>query len=137
MDLIKEYNINENFFHPENNIKTSIYIKKPRMHWNELINEFDSKLIVTETFELTDDLIKELNNSLINFPLIFSQTFNHIFQDIEKNSKDKRKVLRTMKTVKLKKGKENSSTYLRKNLKVLVRKPTLIGKSKTININDD
>ena len=137
LDLIKEYNINENFFHPENNIKTSIYIKKPRMHWNELINEFDSKLIVTETFELTDDLIKELNNSLINFPLIFSQTFNHIFQDIEKNSKDKRKVLRTMKTVKLKKGKENSSTYLRKNLKVLIRKPTLIGKSKTININDD
>ena len=42
-----------------------------------------------------------------------------------------------MKTVKLKKGKENSSTYLRKNLKVLIRKPTLIGKSKTININDD
>ena len=42
-----------------------------------------------------------------------------------------------MKTVKIKKMKENSSTHLRKNLKVLTRKPTLINKAKTINIDDE
>ena len=137
LEFIKEYNINDNFFHPENNRKTSIYIKKPRMHWNDLIDNFESKEIITETFELTDNLIEELNNSLTDFPLIFSQTFNNIFPEIEQTSKHKRSKLRTMKTVKIKKMKENSSTHLRKNLKVLTRKPTLINKAKTINIDDE
>ena len=137
LDLIKEYNINDNFFHPENNKKTSIYIKKPRMHWNDLVSNIDSKEIITETFELTDDLIEELNNSLSDFPLIFSKSFNHIFQDIERTSKHKRIQLRTMKTVKLKKVKDSSSTQIRKNLKLITRKPTLINKAKTINIDDE
>jgi hypothetical protein len=107
------------------------------MHWNDLVSNIDSKEIITETFELTDDLIEELNNSLSDFPLIFSKTFNHIFQDIERSSKHKRTQLRTMKTVKLKKVKDSSSTQIRKNLKIIARKPTLINKAKTINIDDD
>ncbi len=138
LDLLNGYNINENFFHPEKNIKTSIYIKNARIHWNEFSksNTLKAKQISTETYNLDYDLIESLIDNPLNcFPLNFSINFNSVLQKISQRKKIHLRTMKSLKGVKFPQG--ETSNILRKNIKSFTRKQTSINKGKKMEILED
>ena len=104
LDLIKNYNIKElkNFFYPHYNNHIILYIKNPRLIWNEINS--DNKIII-EYYELNDNLLEKIcNNPLKNYPFIFSSEINNILIEIHENQIKRKSQLKTLKTMKNKKS---------------------------------
>ena len=104
LDLIKNYNIKElkNFFYPHYNNHIILYIKNPRLIWNEINS--DNKIII-EYYELNDNLLEKIcHNPLKNYPFIFSSEINNILNEIHENQIKRKSQLKTLKTMKNKKS---------------------------------
>ena len=104
LDLIKNYNIKElkNFFYPHYNNHIILYIKNPRLIWNEINSD---KKIIIEYYELNDNLLEKIcHNPLKNYPFIFSSEINNILNEIHENQIKRKSQLKTLKTMKNKKS---------------------------------
>ena len=130
LDLVKGYSTNDNFFYPEKDRISTIFIKKPRVHWNEFSKEFN-----LETYELNDDLIEYLiNNPLNSFSSFFYKNQFDILNEIEIQKNKKKIQLRSMNSMKI--NEKESPKQLKKDKKTLTRKQTITNKTKKINIPD-
>ncbi len=104
LDLIKNYNIKElkNFFYPHTSNHIILYIKNPRLIWNEINS--DNKIII-EYYELNDNLLEKIcHNPLKNYPFIFSSEINNILIEIHENQIRRKSQLKSLKTMKNKKS---------------------------------